>query len=59
MPSKVPVFAKERIIAAFLSGHEDFLEVAKTLNVTSSTASTIVARRNQAVQSHGASIMKT
>ena len=53
MPSKVPVFAKERIIAAFLSKDEDFLEIAKMLNMNSSTAYTIVARRYQAVQSHG------
>ena len=52
MPSKVPVFAKERIIAAFLSRDEDFLEVAKILNVNSSTTFTIIARRDQAVQSH-------
>ena len=38
MPSKIPVFAKERIIAAFLSGDEDCLEVAQILNVNSSTA---------------------
>ena len=53
MSSKVPVFAKERIIAAFLSGDEAFIEVAKILNVNSSAAYTIVARRDQAVQSHG------
>ena len=54
MPFKVPVFAKERIFAALsLSGDEDFLEVAKILNVNSSTAYTIVARRDQAAQSHG------
>ena len=53
MPSKVPVFAKERILDVFLSGYEDFLEVAKILNVNSCTAYTIVARRDQ-----GASVIK-
>ena len=53
MPSKVPVFSKERIIAAFVIGDDDFLEDAKIFNVNSSPAYTIVARRDQAVQSHG------
>ena len=52
MPSKVQDSAKESIIVAFLSGDEDFLVVAKILYVNSSTAYTIVARGDQAVQNH-------
>ena len=58
MPFKVPVFAKERIIAAFLSGDEDFLEVAKILNVNSCTAYTIVApRATKLLRATGASVI--
>ena len=43
MRFKIATFAKERIIAAFLSGEKVFLEVARLLNINSHTVYTIVS----------------